>query len=158
MKPARGLGLIEVLVALAITSIALLGLAQLQYRAVQLRSRAQRDLQAQLAAQSLAEDLRANATAAARYLLAPGTAPAAAGDCRATACTAEQLAGWHLATLHADLLGAQALLPGGALTVTDTADARLLTVYWDQADPASARWDCGSADSRRDCVRLVWQP
>lgn len=154
MKRAHGSSLIEVLVAVALLSVALTGLAPLLQHALQLRVQGDRLLQAQLLLQTLSEQMRANAGAAAQYRLKAGIQPASGADCRSSFCDGTTLAQWQLAqaasALPAAVLGIDCVdcAQGGTLR---------LQLYWDQAG-SSAPLDCGEAQSERACLQLPWSP
>jgi type IV pilus assembly protein PilV len=114
---AAGFTLVEVLVALAVLAIGLLGAAALAVDTVQMQNRAALRAQAQRLSADLAERLRSNRAG----LLAYGTAPAVSG-CTATTtpgvvCTPEELAREELAFWRDDV---RRTLPRGrgALTLS----------------------------------------
>lgn len=154
MKRARGSSLIEVLVSVALLSLALTGLAPFLQHALQLRIQGERLLQAQLLLQTLSEQMRANAGAAAQYRLKPGSQPASGTDCRSSFCDATALAQWQLAQ-------AARALPAAVLGIdcVDCAQSSplRLQLYWDQVG-SSAPLDCGEAQSARACLQLLWSP
>jgi type IV pilus assembly protein PilV len=94
-----GFSMIEVLVALTIISIALLGSAGMQLRAMQLGQGSQMRTQAILLADDLAERMEANKTAAVKaglYVVAEtSTAPTSPPACT-TACAADDMAALDL--------------------------------------------------------------
>ncbi len=132
----QGFTLIEVLVAVVVLSLGLLGLAGLQMWAVKNTGNAFYRTQATLAAQELAERIRANpqgrANGAYDGTVACGTIPK---SCSQVACTPEELAAedaFNVAcgiTGNGDQAGVDDLLPGGSVTVRCPADCSL-TIAW----------------------------
>jgi type IV pilus assembly protein PilV len=130
-RPPAGFTLAEVLVALAVLAIGLLGAAALAVDTVQMQNRAALRAQAQRLSADLAERLRSNRAG----LLAYGSDPAVSG-CTATTtpgarCTPEELAREELALWRAEI---RRILPQGrgALTLaTDGQPARYaIVVSW----------------------------
>lgn len=153
-RPARvtGFTLIEILIALVIFSIGLLGLAGMQLRGSEGTNMAYFRSQATLIANDMAERLHANrggAYADDAYLnldstgICAGGAPtnicATRGNTQGTPCTPAQMATFDLYTLACSIDGAngtKALLPSGKLRVVcNDFDALYATP---DADPCSA--------------------
>lgn len=89
----RGFSLVEVLVALVVMSIGMLGIAALYIESMKSNRGAVLRTQAVALAYDMADRIRANRLAGARYALALGTAPPAARNCVAGVnCTQDQLA------------------------------------------------------------------
>jgi len=155
-KPARGFTLLEVMIALVIFSIGLLGLAGMQLRGTDGTNMAYFRSQATLIANDMAERLHANRDGAyiANAYSATGicgTAPtpfcATRGSTPGSSCTPAEMAAFDLYTLACSIdgtNGTKALLPSGTLTVVcndyDTADAdactagspHTITVTWNE--------------------------
>ncbi len=145
-RRARGVTLIEVLVAIVIASLGVLTLAGTQVTALRQAKQSQHRAVALLLAGDLAERMRANpavtATPAYAYQVdyvtqagptsAAPTAPAPACDAATDNCTAAQVAA---ADLYGWRLAARALLPGGAVYVLPdplTGGAVDLWVAWNE--------------------------
>lgn len=165
MKRAQGSSLIEVLVALSLSSAALLSLAQLQYRALAWNEHSERLLQAQLLSLNLGEMMRANPDGASAYRIAAGEMAMAAGDCRSSACDPAALARWQLAQAltqtQQNLRGDAASLQGAGIAIDcpscSATPIYRITVLWDlHSDPQT--WQCGAASTQRACLYLAWQP
>jgi len=154
--PGGGFTLIEVLIAVLVLSIGLLGLAALQTGALRVGQKAELRTRAVLAASDMVERMRANpaGTAAGVYDLPRNRLPRHTG---ATGAALTDLVAWR-----AEL----ARLPGGQGAITPcnpgcprgTAGAvRSVTVWWNAArDPTVHGYHCPprtAADLR--CVRLV---
>ena len=91
----KGVGLIEILVALVILAVGILGFVALQYRAVEATSEAINRVQAINVARDLAERIRANRNAAAIYKNQIETASnqeTFATNCITNVCSASALA------------------------------------------------------------------
>ena len=160
-KGKRGFTLLEVLIALLVLSIGLLGLAALQ--TVGMRS-SQMATQRTLATQytiDIMDRMRANPgglTAGNRYYVidAHDPTPVIAADCDATACTTEQLAGFDLAQWRAGVNK----LPGGKSRISrDAANGtgvHTISVHWNATrDPAVTGLTCPSASATDlRCIQL----
>lgn len=176
-RPRRacgGVSMIEVLIAIVVSAVGLLGLAALQGSALQNNHLSAQYTQAAMLAQSLSESMRANrmAVLAGDYDRNPADDPPdAATDCSTKVCTSSQLAAWDLARLLAQLgpgeysLSASVPLASGMLGVV-CADAacsetspRVITVYWDAARSGASLQDCDPASPESlQCFRLVHVP
>ncbi len=157
----RGFTLLEVLIALMVLSIGLLGLAALQARGLKFNHDAHVRSQATVLAYDIIERMRAvrNSDAAAQDLLGFSGAPAVACD-PVTPTAANDLKCWQ------DTLAAR--LPGGNGTVAvNGTDANLfdITVRWadreilTQADCVAAfnrQWDAGAGLCRQQQTWTVW--
>ena len=133
MSPQRGFTMIEVLVALVVLSIGLLGAAKLQVLAVRYNSQSFLRGQAVVLAYDMADRMRATPTAvaagnydsadAANFQAAADNGCSETSAAAAVACTSAELAA-HDALEWSNSI--TALLPGGAGTVcrdSDPADA-----------------------------------
>jgi type IV pilus modification protein PilV len=142
-RRCRGFGLVEVLAALAISAIGLLGEALLLRHCLAAEGAALRHEQAAALLAGIAERIRMNAIAGADYALAPGASPPAAPACAASAsCTPAQtahadLAQW-LADVARELPATAAAVPASISYLADTAgtDRLVLELHW--AEPADA--------------------
>jgi type IV pilus assembly protein PilV len=118
-RPASGFTLIEVLIALVIVSVALLGIAQLIARGQRASFEAYQRQQAVTLANDMAERIRANRMQAAAYAAgAPAGTPVGAGNrfadlllgaipnCALVVCTPQQLVVYDLAYWDGLLQGA----------------------------------------------------
>lgn len=177
-KSQRGVTLIEVLVALVVISIGVLGIIGLQLTGVQSNHVSYQYTQASAIASSLAELMQANRAGvlAGNYLISAGTVPAApAADCLTVSCTPAEQAAWDLAVIYRTLnghdygaalpaLGPTELLPSGAFSVyCDAActedDTRLITVYWDSDRSGADGYGCDiDNDEDLQCFRLPHVP
>lgn len=151
----RGVGMVEILVALLVMSIGLLGYAGLQLRALSSTEEAHYRTQAMALAQDLSERIAANPEAMATYVTvgnwsqrtpAPGK-PNGWDDCLLNPCDSDPMAqndifqiSWQSALL----------LPAGQAHAEACAasQAVCVTVTWNETTPATC------APPGDDCVRL----
>lgn len=156
-----GFTLMEVLIALLILSIGLLGLASLQTNGLRSNQMASmRTISTQLA-NDIADRMRANPTGvdAQNYVIATIDADPvipAVEACEGTTCTSAQMATYDLAQWR----GAVRALPGGtsaiARTVTGTVVTHTVTVFWDEYRKGISGTNCGpdpTVDLR--CISLT---
>lgn len=156
----RGFTLLEVMIALVIFSIGLLGLAGLQARGLQSNTVAQYRTLAIIQAYDMAERIRANPQGVAGNLYdnLDNNAPAAGTDCVNASCTPAQLAArdyyeWEMTN--------QQQLPSGHGTVTGAGAGNQfsVTVMWDEERTGVTGTGC-SNDPTVDlkCYTLVFEP
>lgn len=173
MRRQAGLTLIEVLIAVVVLAIGLLGIAGLQSAALANNLISYQYTQASTIAQAMLERMRANrdGVLAGSYSLEPGaTVPAATANCSTAICSPAEQAQWDIAAIVARLSinaddanlsdGPRGVLPGSHLSITCdespcTADSlRIVTVYWDAARRDPDTVDC---DVLR-CITLGYVP
>lgn len=160
--PQRGVGMVEVLVALLIISIGLLGYAGLQLRALGSTEDAYFRSQAIAIAQDLSERIAVNPQALDTYLDSSNWTAATVSSgkpsgwdaCLTAACDVEAMADSDI--LHLRWQAAQ-LLPAGRVAAgeCDGSDAICITVSWLDTAPE----DCEPPADQ--CIRLevvVWEP
>jgi type IV pilus assembly protein PilV len=112
-KKQIGVGLIEVLVALMVVSIGLLGVASLYTSSLQAKTTSLSRLKAVSLASDIADRIRANPTAVASYLLSvAGTTTAT--NCATATCTDTQMAASDLNQWNTNITSSVTGLPGGA--------------------------------------------
>lgn len=170
----RGFTLLEVLIALLVLSIGLLGLAALQTTALRSNQMASMRTLATQAAYDITDRMRANETAMGvvrdpdtgmvtynagndDYLLAWDDAdPVPTVNCVTSACTPAQLALFDLAKWR-DLVNQ---LPGGKSEINGPAGAdfeHTVIVYWDQNRTGANGRNCPpQSDADLRCIRLVF--
>ncbi len=102
IRNQRGVGLVEVLVALVLLGIAVLGFTALQIRAVSASADAGQNIQAMNIARDLSERIRMNRDGLNEY-----KANATVTDCAANFCTSDQMAAYDFrqVQLRAENLG-----------------------------------------------------
>jgi len=160
-KIQRGFTLLEVLIALLILSIGLLGLASLQTNGLRSNQMASMRTTATQLAYDIADRMRANPVGvdAQNYVIAVNDADPvipAGGNCENSTCSASQMATYDLAQWR----GATRALPGGtssiARIVTGSVVTHTITVYWDEYRQGVTGTACGP-DPKVDlrCVSLT---
>lgn len=105
----RGVGLIEVLVAVLVLATGILGLVSMQLNAKRTGNEAVQRVTAVYLAQGLAEKMRMNNGQLSAYVLdwsQGDTVPAAGTDCDAAVCTAAELAAYDVNQWITELQGA----------------------------------------------------
>jgi len=163
LHSSAGFTLLEVMIALVIFSIGLLGLAGLQAGGLRSNTQAQLRTIATIQAYDMAERIRANPRGVedGNYNAFDDATPTA-GDCITNSCTAAEMATydyyeWELIT--------QSVLPSGHGTVTSTSvgggATRLftVTVMWDEERTGVNGTNC-SGDPTVDlkCYTMVFEP
>ena len=146
MSGQKGVGLIEILVALLILAIGILGFIALQYRAVEATSEAINRVQAMNIARDMAERIRANRSGFTSYKTETSTAgnqTSFATNCITDSCSAADLADFDVAqvTQKAAALG----MTVNMLSCAGNSDGRnCLYVAWGDtsATDGTATGDC----------------
>jgi len=178
MKQQAGLTLIEVLIAVLVLAIGLLGIAGLQSSVLANNLISYQYTQAATLAEGMIERMRANRQAVLEgaYALAPGArAPEAPANCSSAACSPAQQAAWDIAVLYAQVAadasetnlptGPRGILPGGWIGITcetgvncnETA-IRLITIYWDANRTGATGTECTDDNAQLRCFRLPYIP
>jgi type IV pilus assembly protein PilV len=144
----RGFTLLEVLIALLVLSIGLLGLAALQTSGLRSNQMATMRTLATQIAYDMTDRMRANTTGMTNleYVIATDETPAAS-----PATTAEiDLTEWRAQV---------ARLPGGLSSITRSAGPPVtheITVYWDEERKGAVLGSCPPADNTQlRCLRLT---
>ncbi len=152
-RPA-GFTLVEVLVAVLVLSIGLLGIASLQATSLRNNNDASMQTQASYMASDMADRMRANAASANTYATA---APVAAGgNCVTGTCNPGEmvqndLAEWNLLVQT---------LPAGQGTITDLGNGLFtIIVRWDEARNGAVGIGCNPDDDNDlRCLSITTQP
>lgn len=135
MKSQQGVGLLEVLVALVLLGIAVLGFAALQLRAINASLEASNNVQAVSLARDLAERMRVNRGGLATYRNGY-TATAENNHCAANFCTPAQLAVHDFSQVQQ-----RATAMGMSVAVHNcqsiTAGRACIYVAWDETTPTN---------------------
>jgi len=152
---AAGFTLVEVMVAVLVMSIGLLGLASLQATSLRFNNDSSAQTQATYLASDMADRMRANVSKAAGY---PAQAAGENTSCYTTAgCTPDEMAAndifeWNEAltdTLPAGQ-GAITALAGGLFTIT---------VMWDEQRSGATGTNCNPDDpADLRCLSMTTQP
>lgn len=140
----RGASMVEVLVALVVMGVGMLGIASLYVVTMQAKTASQSRMQAVYLAADMAERIRANKTATNSYAITTiSPAPTAAANCfqtastTATACTAAQLAASDLAQWAVQVSSTLPGNPDGSIAYNNgtVPDTYTITLNW--ADPSA---------------------
>ncbi|GAC1620856.1 MAG: hypothetical protein NVS9B10_03030 [Nevskia sp.] len=171
MSPASGIArsqagvtLIEVLVAVVVLSVGVLGLAGLQVFGLQQGQAGYERSQATLLAYEIADRMRAERlqAAAGAFALSAGasglTAPAK--DCTASVCGAAELAAWDLYDWDRRV---RSLLPGGRARIACIDSCGLgrrqtITVFWDEQRRGADGTGCSQAAGDLACFSVSMAP
>jgi len=167
MTPGQsGFTLLEVLIALLVLSIGLLGLAALQTTGLRSNQMASMRTTATQLAYDITDRMRANPQAVSDttnkpYVIAhDAAAPTITTDCTTSNCTPAQLATFDIAQWKATLASSQNGLPGGRGDITQTAGPPLvhtITVRWDQDRTGATGLRCPPEDETDlRCFRLIF--
>jgi type IV pilus assembly protein PilV len=108
-KNQRGMSLIEILVAVFVVSIGLLGVARMELLAKQSNAEAIQRTSASQLANDMMEKMRANPKTLNSYVgitVGTGTLAQPGADCMTTACLDTQLASWQIWQWEQSLIGA----------------------------------------------------
>lgn len=153
----RGVGLIDVLIALVVLSIGLLGLAGLQAKSLNFNHSAYLKSQATLQAYDMADRMRANmpgVTAGDYNAISGITAPPVI--CSAANCTSAQMAQFDAFQWNTDN---QNLLPSGRGTVKKNGNIYTITVMWDDQRTGATGTNCsGNPKVDLTCFQTSFQP
>lgn len=175
MNKHRGVTLIEVLIAILVLAVGLLGIAKLQSSALANNLISYQATQASTLADGMIERMRGNRQAVINgdYDLAAGAVPAnPPKNCASVTCSSTEQAQWDIATLYLELAGGslgnvpdgpRALLPSGRLSITCASTCidnsiRLVTVYWDASRNGANKTDCTDVFDELRCFRLAYVP
>ena len=131
LKQQSGIGLIEILIAVLILGIGILGVASTQVVSMQMNTQSQSRSQAVLLAEDLLDRIRANPTNPAAYSLAQGAAnngQCVTGFVPANGnVTADDIQSWDNSLACS--------LPAAQRTVAVNGNVVTVTIDWDQNDP-----------------------
>lgn len=151
----RGVGLIEVLVAMLILTVGILGLVGLQTRALQFSQETLLSSQALMIAYEMTDRIRANKNNADEYEVLFGESVSAGTDCTAASCTPDQIALYELSEWKSNV--AMNLPMGDAQIVRDVSGVRpfyTITVRFQDAKLDKAlSGGTGAAATREVSVR-----
>ncbi len=155
MRHWGGFTLIEVMIALVIFTVALLGLAGLQAASLRDNQLAYLNTVATQLAHDMGERIRANPTAAAAgaYLVdnVNGSVAAPSVDCYTGSCTAADIA----ATDAYEWLSAiEERLPSGKGRISAAGGLLSVTVMWDQEGRGATGTDCGGGEDDLACLQI----
>jgi type IV pilus assembly protein PilV len=154
----QGFTLLEVLIALLVLSIGLLGLAALQTTGLRSNEMASMRTTATMLAYDISDRMRANprGTTDGDYVIDSGPVTVSVTDCTSTDCATDELATFDLSQWKTAI----ARLPGGKGDITQTAGPPLvhtITIRWDENRTGATGTRCPPVDSSDlRCFRLVF--
>lgn len=155
VRRQKGVGLIEVLVALLVLTIGVLGMVALQTRALQFNQESLYTSQALMMAYEMTDRIRANRGNEGEYLVDYGTAVNAANDCSNGTCTPEQMADYDTSEWK-DALAANLPFGDGEIAVDNTGPRPLYTIsvrFTDQRIDAALNGGTAGDSTREVQVR-----
>lgn len=134
-----GFTLVEMLVALVILTIGLLGVAALQIQAMKYNTDAYLRTQATTLAYDIADRMRANKEAANLGLYGSAAAPAGTiPDCNATACTSAEMALFDMSSWYTTL---PLRLPTPTASILSVGNTHTITIGWSERElPVEHTW------------------
>lgn len=161
-----GFGLIEVLIAMLVTSVALLGFIAIQTKSITNLDDTYKRTQASALATEIIERIRMNRSQVATYITAvnwtgaiPTTNCLNITNVPNIVCTPAQLALYDIATVRAQLEGSATdlpLLPNGTMRIRTTATANQLEaiVAWDST--AATNCSLGTGLMQPECIIVAF--
>ena len=138
-KIQQGVTLVEVMIALLVISVGLLGIASLQITSMSQNTSALHHSQAVWAAYNMSDRIRANSPQFANYN-GIDTATGYVQDCETNTCSNAQMRVADAAAWEAMV----ETLPGGRGTIVSNADGLLVTVMWDDDGTGATGTNCGT--------------
>lgn len=163
-RSGAGFSLLEILIAVLVLSIGVLGLAGLQFFGLKEGQTSYQRSQATLLAYEIADRMRASRqqAAAGAFALDPATpAPAASSDCSSVACSASVLAAYDLRDWDQRV---RTTLPSGKASISCVGSCGLglkqtIQVMWDERRNGATGTGC-SATTTTDlvCVTISIAP
>jgi type IV pilus assembly protein PilV len=156
-KDQQGFTLMEVLIAVLILSIGLLGLASLQANGLRSNFSSYARSQAVVLANDMADRIRANPTEAAAGSYNNITATVASPpDCLAADCSTAQMVSFDIAAWYANLQGT---LPLGTGSVVGNGTVFTVSVMWDDDRTGNVGAGCSAVtDATPGCFSTTFIP
>ncbi len=155
-KDQTGFTLMEVLIAVLILSIGLLGLASLQANGLRSNFSSYARSQAVILANDMADRMRANLTEAVAGTYNVNATVAGAPDCAAAACNTADMASYDIATWYTSL---QNTLPQGTGTIVGNGTVFTISVMWDDDRSGAVGAGCNAAVSATEgCFSTTFIP
>ena len=131
---SHGFSLLEVLVALLVLSVGLLGLAALQTVGLKFNQQSYQRTQAILQAYDMIDRIRANPVAKANgdyNVVSPGYIPPSYSNCEGTPCSPTQLANYDIALWNA---ANASFLAEGEGEIETNGTVRTISIRWKEND------------------------
>lgn len=155
-KDQTGFTLMEVLIAVLILSIGLLGLASLQANGLRNNFSSYARSQAVILANDMADRMRANLTEAVAGTYNVSATVASPPDCAAAACNTAQMASYDIAAWFTSL---QNTLPQGTGTIVGNGTVFTISVMWDDDRNGVVGGGCNAAQSAKaGCFSTTFIP
>jgi type IV pilus assembly protein PilV len=167
----RGFTLVEVLIAVLVMAIGLLGLAGLQLTSLQSNQSAYHRSVATMAAMEIADRMIANGGQVASYAIDIDTAPPSASNCVGGTCDPSAMADFDLALWKCSLgkhnedatcqaLGVSGELPSGdGRIVDDGGNQFTITIMWDDERTGATGTACSDdTDVDLTCFTMTFMP
>lgn len=159
----KGFTLLEVLVAVLVLSVGILGMAGLQFAALRNNQQSYQRSQAAALVNELADLMRANRVAAGTgsYLLTLNTTLTGASNCATATCTEAQLAAHDLQNWQTRVLAA---LPAAKTRISCSiatcvrGSLQTITVMWDENRNGATGTGCTAAATDLACHSLSLTP
>lgn len=146
IKFQSGFTLLEIMVAMVIFAVGMLGLAGIQALSLENTSSSYSRSQAVLLAYDMVDRMKANPTAGNNYEIAVGTNVATPAKlCNSVACNDNEMATfdhWQWKTALPDLL-----LSGAGQVVNTAGTSYTITVHWDEDRTGATGTTCPPADA-----------
>lgn len=179
LRRERGVTMIEVLIALLVLSIGLIGVAALQTSGVQATYLSYQYMQAANLTQSLAERMRGNrrgmVDSNSYFLVAGNEPPAPTVNCANASCGFNDQAKWDLAAWYSSINdeadyttipdAPKGTLPNAQASVACIDDPctddsiRMITIYWDATRQGADGYGCDASNEEDlTCFRLPVVP
>ncbi len=131
----RGSSLVEMLVALFVLAVGMLGVLSMQVKSMQFSQTAYYYSQAVYLANEILESIRSNPQSADTYLIdLDDVTPTANVDCQAVECDAQQMRDWNLNQWRSNI---DQLLVSGRSSIEKDGDYFRITVQFDDSTGAS---------------------
>lgn len=153
-----GFTLLEILIALLVIAIGVLGHAKMQVKSMDIAQRAGFAQTANIALLDLAQRLRVNQDAALAkefdFTNLTNVAAPASAECSTTTCSRSQFAKYEVKDWYDDL---NAQLPLPRFSVATAGDLVTITLVWDAGRTGAAPTSCDLNSGDYQCGRLtVW--
>jgi type IV pilus assembly protein PilV len=148
-----GVSLIEILASLVVVSLGILGVTALQMSGIRSANDGYLYSQAAALAEDMAERIRVNPQARARYVLAMAASHSTSTDCETSKCSSDEMASYDLRQWTTALAER---LPDGAGAITYAAgsvNSYSLTVRWHSLNEGNCDAQ-GGAGTEYWCFRL----
>lgn len=168
VRQQQGFTLLEILIAITVLSIGLLGLAGLQLTALQTGQTSYQRSQAVALAYEIADRMRANRTQAglkAFQIAANPTLSSPSVDCTSAVCTPAQMAAYDLYHWYTDSV--VTTLPSGTASIycgpsptsaCSTGVVQTVTVMWDENRTGASGVGCTGAATDLSCFTVTFAP